>query len=108
MPNTTTVPAIPVASVAALAGVSVMPPPPLAVKFTVAPLTACPFASDTLTANVPIEPFTEPVVVGGELTSTRAGGPILGPDESEHAVATKSSEAAEAARNEDRITLSAR
>src|SRR5688500_11892406 len=76
VPSTTTVLATPLTSVVALVGVSPIPPPPLAEKLTAAPLTAWPFASDTFTLNVPIVPFTAPVVVGDVLTSTRAGGPI--------------------------------
>ena len=100
VPRMMVVRAVPVPSVVALVGLSEIPPPPLALKVTAAPLTACPLASDTFTAKVPTLFFTAPLVVGELETSTFDGGPIFGAEESDpHPAATTSSDAVETARN---------
>jgi hypothetical protein len=109
VPSVTVVVATPDSSEMADDGAKLIPPPPLAKKFTTLPATALPLASATLTAKAPMTDRTAADVVGDVATVTLLAGPIFGPDESPPHAATRLSDAA-AARNTRgwRITWSAR
>jgi len=105
-PRVTVVVAIPESSVVALPGEN-STPGALAEKLTDAPGTPLPAASETFTANAPMELRTVPLLVGDVATVTLLGGPTFGPDESEQAAARTSHDAAQAT-SDGRIIWSAR
>jgi hypothetical protein len=105
-PRVTVVAASPEPSVVVLAGEN-STPGTLAEKLTGASGTPLPAASETFTTKAPTELLTVPALVGDVATLTVVGGPIFGPDESEHAAASTSHDAMQAT-SDGRIISSAR